>query len=291
MASPRSLLRDGSAANTNPPPGPTTVSDVTPHESGRVGEWRRRPFHVPILMYHCLTSRTGTHPYDLMVGRFRTQLALLRTLGYRSVSPIDLARAAREGTPLPARAVVITLDDGYLDTFIAALPLLLEFGFTATCYLVADRVGGISDWTVPARLMGWRDVREWLSAGMAIGSHTLTHEDLTLIPPAKLWTEVAGSKARIEDRLGVAVESLAYPYNQVGPREIQAVESAGYRAACAGPALHDSVFALTRLNIASDSLCWFLFKMLPIYPELRHLILTVAPFWHARHGAGKGLAP
>jgi peptidoglycan/xylan/chitin deacetylase (PgdA/CDA1 family) len=285
-----SLLRDESSANTGPGSlQSAAVPEVRPRESGRDSEWRRRPYRVPILMYHRLTSRTGTHPYDLMVGRFRTQLSLLRALGYQSLTPLHLARAARDGATLPARAVAITLDDGYLDTFNAALPILQEFGFSATCYLVADRIGGMSDWTMPARLMGWAEIREWLAAGMVIGSHTLTHQNLTQVSPARLWAEVAGSKARLENRLGVAVDSLAYPFNQVSPREMQAVESAGYRTACAGPELHDSLFALTRLNIASDSLSWFLLKMIPFYPELRHLFLTLAPFWHSRRHTGNGL--
>jgi CelD/BcsL family acetyltransferase involved in cellulose biosynthesis/peptidoglycan/xylan/chitin deacetylase (PgdA/CDA1 family) len=263
------------------PPLPAATAALTSREPVRRVRWRQHTGHVPILMYHRLTARTGTHPSSLMLERFRTQLSLLRALGYRSVSPLDLARAARGEQPLPPRAVIITLDDGYLDTFVAALPLLLEFGFTATCYLVAERVGGMSDWTAPARLMGWDDAREWLAAGMAIGSHTLTHANLTLLPPAKLWMEVAGSKARLEDRLGVPVESLAYPFNIVGPREMGVVEMAGYGAACAGPELYDSVFALTRLNMASNSISWFLFKVMPVYPELRHLFLTLVPFCRA----------
>src|SRR5262249_35214785 len=106
MSSSGSLLRDESSANTGPASlRRAKIPDAKPREWGRDSEWRRRPYRVPILMYHRLTSRTGTHPYDLMVGRFRTQLSLLRALGYQSVTPLDLARAARDGAPLPARAV------------------------------------------------------------------------------------------------------------------------------------------------------------------------------------------
>jgi peptidoglycan/xylan/chitin deacetylase (PgdA/CDA1 family) len=277
----RSLLRQNGNARVDPVCVPDALMEKPPGKPGRTGVWRSRRCRVPILMYHRLTARTGAHPYSLRVDRFRRQLSLLRAFGYRSVSPVDVADATLGGTRLPPRSVVITLDDGYLDTFVAALPLLLEFGFSATCYLVADRVGGSSDWTMPASLMGWQEAREWLAAGMAIGSHALTHHDLTRLPSDELFTEVSVSKARLEEKLGVEVESLAYPFNRVGPREMRAVEIAGYRAACAGPELRDSVFALTRLNIASDSLSWFLGKMVPLYPEARHLFLSVAPFARA----------
>jgi hypothetical protein len=130
----RSVLRGDVDARTHTGPPPVRrVDGMARREPVRAVSWRRRACHVPILMYHRLTSRTGAHPYSLMVERFRTQLAVLRALGYRSVSPLDIARAVEGSAPLPPRAVAITLDDGYLDTFVAALPLLLEFGSTATC--------------------------------------------------------------------------------------------------------------------------------------------------------------
>jgi peptidoglycan/xylan/chitin deacetylase (PgdA/CDA1 family) len=282
MASPRFLLGHPDAGGDPLCALEPSVAEASANHR-EVGLWHARACRTPILMYHRLMSRTGAHPYSLMVERFRTQLSILHRFGYRSVSPIDVANATLGGTPLPPRSMVITLDDGYLDTFVAALPILLEFGFSATCYLVADRVGGSSDWTLPARLMGWAEVREWLAAGMSIGSHALTHHNLTLLPPDALWAEVSLSKTRLEQKLGVAVDSLAYPFNHVGPREMRAVELAGYRAACAGPELHDSVFALTRLNIASDSMIWFLTKIAPLYPEARHLFLSLAPFARASH--------
>ena len=85
--------------------------------------------------------------------------------------------------------------------------------------------------------------------------------------------EVADSKARIEDRLGIAVGSFAYPFNRCGQRELEAVARAGYTAGCAGPELSDSLFALARLTVR-DSLTWLSFLLVPAYPELRHLYLA-----------------
>jgi peptidoglycan/xylan/chitin deacetylase (PgdA/CDA1 family) len=223
---------------------------------------------MPILMYHRLTIRPDPHPCNMVAGRFRTQLKILRALGYRTVSPRDIARALRSGSPLPARAISITFDDGYVDTFTVALPILKEFGFTAVCYVVADRVGQFSDWTTAASLMGWPEICEWMAAGMEVGSHSRTHRDLTLLPTVELQNEVAGSRKLLEDRLGCAVPTFAYPFTVQGPRERDAVEAAGYEAACAGVQPHDSIFALARAEAAPNSLSWFLAQLLPVYPEL-----------------------
>src|SRR5262249_19308488 len=257
-----------------PPLSGVSVAVETPVRDGAAG-WHRRPCRVPILMYHRLTLGPGGHPRSLIAERFRAQLAMLRELRFRSVRPGEIAQAVRCGMSLPSRRVAITLDDGYLDTLTIGLPLLRQFGFTATCYLVADRVGRTSDWTIPAPLMGWGEVREWLAAGMAVGSHSLSHRDLRALPPSELRAEVGDSKARIEDRLGIPVESFAYPFNRFGRRELDAVELAGYRDGCAGVDLSDSLFALTRVSADYGSLGWFRILLVPVYPELRRVYLMV----------------
>jgi len=239
--------------------------------SRRLGWPGGRRLRIPSLMYHRLTSHPDPHPCSMVLGQFRSQLKILRALGYRTVSPRDIARALRGGSPLPTRAISITFDDGYVDTFTAALPILKEFGFTAVCYVVADRVGQLSDWTEPAPLMGWPEIREWLAAGMEVGSHSRTHRDLTVLSAVELQDEVAGSRKLLEDRLGSTVPTFAYPFTVHGPREREAVEAAGYEAGCAGVKLHDSIFALSRVEVAANSLSWFLIQLFAVYPELHHL--------------------
>ncbi len=257
-----------------PAPAPARSEPVRDGRRSQRPHWPEgagRRARVPILMYHRLTAQPEPHPFSLVAARFRRQLAVLRALGYRSVSPTDVAQATLGELRLPPRSIAITFDDGYLDTLTVALPLLREFGFTAVCYVVLERVGRSSDWTTPAPLMDWADLRRWLAEGMAIGSHSRSHRDLTLLSAPELRAEVEGSRAGLEDRLGVAVPSFAYPFNRCGARELDAVRAAGYAAGCAGPELRRSVFGLTRVAGACDSLGWFLLQLLPRYPELRHL--------------------
>jgi len=231
---------------------------------------------APVFMYHRLTARTAEHPFSLAVARFRRQLGLLRRLGYRSLSPVALADAVRRGRPAPPRSVVITFDDGYAETVTVALPLLQEFRFTATCYLVAGAMGRRSDWTEPAPLMDWAGARTWLAAGMEIGSHSIGHPDLTRLDDARVLEEVAGSRRRIEDRLGVAVASFAYPFNRVDRRVMDAVAAAGYAAGCADAEIYGSPYALSRTNPAC-SWGWFTLQLLRAYPALRHAYRAVIP--------------
>jgi peptidoglycan/xylan/chitin deacetylase (PgdA/CDA1 family) len=231
----------------------------------------------PVLMYHRLTSRTGSHPCSLAAERFRRQLGLLRALGYRSAAPAALAAALEAGAPLPPRTVVITFDDGYLDTLTVALPLLREAGFTATCYFVPGAIGRVSEWTEPAPLMDWAGIRAWRAAGMEVGAHSVTHVDLTTLGPAALKDEVAGARACLEDRLGSAVTSFAYPFNRADHRTIHAVAAAGYTNAVAGPEPRRSPYALSRVNGARRSWTRFALGLLPAYPALRGAYRTLIP--------------
>jgi peptidoglycan/xylan/chitin deacetylase (PgdA/CDA1 family) len=228
-------------------------------------------------MYHRLTARTGTHPCSLAVERFRRQLALLRAVGYRSASPAAVAGELQDRPPLSPRSVVITFDDGYLDTLTVALPLLCEFGFTATCYFVAGAIGRVSEWTDPAPLMDWADVRAWRAAGMDVGAHSLTHPDLTTLGPAALAEEVAGARARLEDRLGAAVTSFAHPFNRVNARTMDAVGAAGYVSGVAGPEPRRSPYALSRVDGAQGSWTWFALGLMPAYPALHGAYRTLIP--------------
>jgi peptidoglycan/xylan/chitin deacetylase (PgdA/CDA1 family) len=125
----------------------------------------------------------------------------------------------------------ITFDDGDR-TSLAALKSLSRYGFQATQFLVADRIGKSNDWDATgAPLMDDADVCEWLAAGHTIGSHTLTHARLTKVDPARAREEIVASKRSLEDRFGVAVEQFAYPWGDWNFTLAEEVARAGYRGA------------------------------------------------------------
>ena len=93
--------------------------------------------------------------------------------------------------------VVLTFDDGYRDTLTAALPLLLRHGFSATCYLVSDRIGGHNRWDEQDgrerhALMTRDEIGRWLEAGMEIASHTCSHPRLNAQRARDLAREIGG---------------------------------------------------------------------------------------------------
>jgi peptidoglycan/xylan/chitin deacetylase (PgdA/CDA1 family) len=190
-----------------------------------------------VLMYHSI-GPCADDPYQVTVSprRLAVQLALLSRLGLRGCSMRELLEA-----PGP-RKVGLTFDDGYRDFATTALPALTAHGFTATVFALAGRLGGDNGWeaTGPRKpLLTAPELRAVAAAGMEIGSHGLLHRHLPELSGTELKAEVVESRAVLENRLQVPVTGFCYPYGSCGPRELDAVEGAGYRygVAVGAPAL------------------------------------------------------
>ena len=91
----------------------------------------------------------------------------------------------------------ITFDDGYEDNLINALPVLKKYNFTATCFVVPNLIGKTNLWDEKQfKLMDRVQIKEWLDAGMSIGSHSSNHLDLTIINHDQLMAEIGDSKKK-----------------------------------------------------------------------------------------------
>jgi peptidoglycan/xylan/chitin deacetylase (PgdA/CDA1 family) len=139
--------------------------------------------------------------------------------------------------PSDTPRVFLTFDDGFRDVLERALPVLQGHGFHAIAFLVAARLGGSSEWQIPSGevtgpLMDGGQVREWLAAGQAIGSHTLSHPWLTRISLAQAREEIGASKRKLEDLFGREINHFCYPYGDWTPGIRDLVHEAGYRTAC-----------------------------------------------------------
>lgn len=189
----------------------------------------RFPF---VLMYHSvdeLTAADDPHLLTVTPRRLDAQLRALRRQGLRGMSMRELLASG-------GRGVGLTFDDGYVDFLEQAVPVLRRHGATATVYVLAGRLGGDNAWDAEGSrrpLMTAEQVAAADEAGMEIGSHGLMHRRLTTLDAGELDEELVGSRARLSQVLGGPVDGLAYPYGDLGEREVRAARAAGYGHACA----------------------------------------------------------
>ncbi|WP_022668870.1 polysaccharide deacetylase family protein [Desulfospira joergensenii] len=192
-----------------------------------------------ILMYHMVSE-----PANKKEGRFvctpelfRRQIEYLHNKKFNVISLPNAVDALKGGKYIPQKTIVITFDDGYLDTYQNAFPVLLEFGFPATVFVVSSLVGMTNNWIEPSsgierRLCNWTQLREMIKYGIDIGSHTSTHQDLTAVSLKNAIAEILHPKLELEHQLSKPIDSFAYPYGRFTQPIKQAVIEANYQFAC-----------------------------------------------------------
>jgi peptidoglycan/xylan/chitin deacetylase (PgdA/CDA1 family) len=223
-----------------------------------------------ILLYHQINVISEDRdPLRLAVSPdlFAREMQYLKTSGYQCVSLEALAKMMLNGERIPDNYFAITFDDGYQDNYDNAYPVLREYGFTATIFLVPDRVGSTPKWEgVSARqdfpLMAWDAARELSAKGIDFGSHTQTHAMLTKQSEKEVFLELESSKHSIEKELGKTVRLFAFPYEKAEPALQPLVEKAGYLAACGSLLYPQNRFNLWRTEcVGSDTLSDFRYKI------------------------------
>jgi peptidoglycan/xylan/chitin deacetylase (PgdA/CDA1 family) len=184
-------------------------------------------------MYHEISDPEKATWGNLAVSPavFAEQLAYLRDAGYTAVTAGALASLLAEGGQAPPRTVILTFDDGFEDFHRYAVPPLVDHGFAATVFVTTGWVqdaGSESAASRPGRMLSWGQVGEVVAAGMEVGAHSCQHPELDQLPGARLRDELYMSKARLEDRLGIPVPGLAYPYGYSNTMVRQVARAAGY---------------------------------------------------------------
>lgn len=187
-------------------PTPTVAAHSEPAWDGTY-----RRINVPILMYHYVSElpedaddiRTDL---TLSPAVFRAHVDALFFGGYTPVSLYDVDTALLTGKPLPAKPVVLTFDDGYIDHYTNVFPALRERNFTATFFIIT----GLADAGAPGYL-SWEQIREMSDAGMDMEPHTKEHVDLRARDYDFLIYQMLGSMESLQAYTGKMPHIFSYP--------------------------------------------------------------------------------
>ncbi len=204
---------------------------------------------VPIFYYHSI----GNHgPETLAVREFRRHLELIRAHYFKPITFSELLSLDPDDR---GRYVVLSFDDGLLDNFENAAPILNDFGYRATFFVIPG-FDHIIRWVNP-KTRAWSESRnagftlpfpgmqnhhrrQLLDSGMEIGCHTMNHPKLTEVHAHQLRVEITDSKALLEDQLGSPVTTFCYPKGRYNKNVLDHLRNAGYSGACTTmPAYYD----------------------------------------------------
>lgn len=240
---------------------------------------------VRILYYHSVSNlpvRSSVAP-----EMFAAQMAYLRQHEYQVLSLTEAVHHIGTRTPFPEKSVVLTFDDGFLDNYEQAFPVLARLQFPATVFLAASFIGSnrlptLTRTDFVPQPLTWAQVKEMHGHRIEFGSHTLTHPMLSQIPLAQVRHEVRESKRMIEERLGISVPFFCYPRGDFTAGVRQIVHEEGHLAACTiKPGINTwntNLWTLRRTYISRrDTLHEFAKKMSGAYD-----LLQLGNYWWQR---------
>lgn len=224
-------------------------------------------------MYHQVSPRPlrAFARYTVLPEVFAAQMKWLAYAGYEPISLDQLVEHRCGRLELPARPVVITFDDGFRELVDHAIPILRAQGFTATFFLVAGLMGKNGRWLrqeigAEIPLMGWSVARELAATGFHCGAHTMSHPRLAGLPDSACRSELNDSRRLLEDRLGIEVSHLAYPFGSFDDRVRDLAAEAGYRSACSTrrglSTAADDLLSLHRISVyGHDTIFTFICRL------------------------------
>jgi len=202
-----------------------------------------------ILLYHHVGISPIESQYYIHPENFSLQMKALDEWGFTPIPLSLLVKAINEGAILPEKSVVISFDDGRMDIYENAFPIMQKYDFTGIFYVLS---GGLGD----KGLVDVAELQEMAAAGWEIGSHSNSHADLSKIGADASYREVVRSREILEEELGFPVTSFAYPFGTITEIAGKQIHIAGYESA-AGLGHTDSqgpgnLFYLQRRPISWD---------------------------------------
>jgi peptidoglycan/xylan/chitin deacetylase (PgdA/CDA1 family) len=214
---------------------------------------------VTVLCYHRFGS--GTSKMIVSPAKFEAQLEHLARNGYNVVSLDDLQGFLAGEKALPAKSVVITIDDGYESVHRHAFPLLKKYGFPATLFVYSDFIGARD-------ALSWAQLEEMARSGLVdLQAHSKTHRNMAERHPTEtdasyrssIDLELRAPRAVLERRLsdaGVRVRHFAYPYGSANDVVLEAMQRAPYElgvtVAAGGNPFYAAPMLLRRTMIFGD---------------------------------------
>ena len=170
-----------------------------------------------ILIFHKIVKRNISNWADIKTDLIENTLEKISESG-KSVSSII-------NSGPDSNSIIFTFDDGHKSDFEIVFPLLKKYNYTATFFIVPEKIGMIG-------YMTWEDIHTLHRHGMEIGSHSLSHRYMSSLSEDALEKEFVESKKILEKRLNTQIVSFAYPYGDFSRTTNKIAKGAGYKYIC-----------------------------------------------------------
>jgi peptidoglycan/xylan/chitin deacetylase (PgdA/CDA1 family) len=192
-----------------------------------------------VVVFHRVHAGAESDDMALSMAEFQSYCTFFKR--YFNVVPLRTMVEQMKCGSIQQLQLAITLDDGYMDNYEFAAPILKSLGLPATFFVVTQYIGTevVPWWDLKANTVyPWmtRDQVLWLyRQDFDIGSHTRTHADLGVIAGNQAAQEILGARHDLEALLGGTIDLFAYPYGGVSnmtEANRALIREAGYGCCC-----------------------------------------------------------
>lgn len=204
--------------------------------------------NIPVLYYHSINEPVSNEVI-LSKDTLREQLQYVKDSGYTTITMSEFNDYLKGKGNLPKKSILLTFDDGYMDNYANAYPILKELNMTATIFVISS---GIDD----GYYLSSPQIKEMSDYGIDIESHTVNHVHLNTLSYQSQVDELTKSKSKLESITGKPVISIAYPFGDYTADTKKAAKECGYSLGFTTDTGFDNKqsdsFTLKRLYISSS---------------------------------------
>ncbi|QJD78471.1 polysaccharide deacetylase family protein [Spirosoma rhododendri] len=213
----------------------TSAPDPTKIPAGKVADAAAilGRTQVPILCYHQIrdwkgSDSKGARDYIIPTQAFTDQMQMLADSGFHPILPDQLYAYLTTGAALPSKPVMLTFDDGDLDQYTTALPILDKHKFKASFYIMTVAIGRRGK----QHYMDKAQIKDLSDRGHTVGAHTWDHQNMKkMTTPEQLKTQLEEPKEKLEAITGKPVRYFAFPFGLWNKPALPEIQKRGYVAA------------------------------------------------------------
>jgi peptidoglycan/xylan/chitin deacetylase (PgdA/CDA1 family) len=201
---------------------PSEVATSKTDKANEIPTTRNDKIKIPVICYHSINKDpSGKSPIIISPEKFRQHLQTIKDNGYTTLTMAQFNDYLLGDKPVPEKSVLLTFDDGYMDNYTNAFPILKEFNMNATVFVISSYMDGDV-------YMAPKNIKEMSDYGIDIESHTVSHLRLSELSYEQQLNELKTSKQVIESITGKPVISIAYPEGKYNDDTSKAVLETGY---------------------------------------------------------------
>ena len=203
---------------------------------------------IPVLYYHSV-NKNADNEVTITPSSLEEQLNYINDNNYVTITMKELYEHLKNKKPIPEKSILITFDDGYMNNYTEAFPILKKLNMKATIFCVGNSLDG-------SYYLSEEAIKEMSDYGIDIQCHTVNHVHLNTLSYNEQLSELKRSKEILEKITGREILSVAYPFGDYNSDTIKAVKEAGYKLAFTtnlGLAdRDDNIYELDRIYISSN---------------------------------------